>query len=169
MSKNKALTVILSVVPGLGHMYLGWMERGLQFMLTFFVSIFLIGWLNTSFFALLLPVIWFYSLFDALQLYGVEVTQDTQPAPWGWLVKKQRWVGFGLIAVGVITLINRIAIPWLQRYFSISYYDIRMVSAGVLALIFIAGGIKLALGKQIPADQGSKKREDREQPEGSDH
>jgi len=38
--KSKFATVILSAVPGVGHMYLGWQQRGLQFMLTFFLMIF---------------------------------------------------------------------------------------------------------------------------------
>ena len=66
--KSKFATVILSAVPGLGHMYLGWQQRGLQFMLTFFLMIFLMDQSGgLSLFTFLLPVIWFYSLYEAKQ------------------------------------------------------------------------------------------------------
>ncbi|RTE08410.1 DUF6677 family protein [Paenibacillus whitsoniae] len=76
--KRKWLTGVLSmVVPGLGHFYLGLMQRGLFFMLLVVLDIFMITFLanqqNTSapavtLFSLCLPVVYFYSLFDALQL-----------------------------------------------------------------------------------------------------
>ena len=74
--KSKFATVVLSALPGLGHMYLGWQQRGLFFMLAFFLAIFLTsmtgGMLLVGF---LIPVIWFYSLFDALQCFD----QDSLP------------------------------------------------------------------------------------------
>lgn len=76
--KRKWLAGVLSMaVPGLGHFYLGLMQRGLFFMLLVVMDIFMITFLanqhNTSapavtLFSLCLPVVYFYSLFDALQL-----------------------------------------------------------------------------------------------------
>jgi hypothetical protein len=146
MQKSKFATVILSIVPGVGHLYLGWMERGLQFMLAFVLSLFLMEWLSLSLFAYLLPVIWFYSLFDALNLlsYGGPA-QEARP-PWAWLAEHQRWVGIGLIALGALTLINRMVVPYLHQYWN--FYNTRMINASVIAILLIAGGIRLALGKQ---------------------
>lgn len=157
MNKSKFVTVILSLVPGLGHLYLGWMERGMQFMIAFFLAIFLMDWLSISLFGYLLPVIWFYSLFDALQHFGSEAEEPARFSPWSWLGDRQRWVGFGLIAIGALILIDRMAIPWMQTY--LSYHHIRMISAGLVALLFIAGGIRLVIGKPLPVEQkhGSSK------------
>jgi hypothetical protein len=170
MSKSKFLTVILSVLPGLGHLYLGWMERGLQFMLSFLLAIFLMDSLDLTIFAYLLPVIWFYSLFDALQHFSNGHVAPEPPAivsPWKWLAEKQRWIGFAMIAIGVIMIINRLALPWLHRYFT--YEHIRMISSALVALLFIAGGIRLILGKRLPDEQEHEPADGSETPEGSEH
>ncbi len=155
MQKSKFATVILSIVPGVGHLYLGWMERGLQFMCAFALSIFLLEWLSLSLFAYLLPVIWFYSLFDALNLPPRDASSREVRPPWAWLAENQRWVGIGLIVVGVLTLINRLFYPFLHLY--LNFYDTRMISAAVVAVLLIAGGIRLAMGKQVPLQDTSEK------------
>lgn len=66
--KSTLWALLFSVVPGAGHMYLGWQERGLAFMASFFGALFLMDWLHLSLFLFVLPVIWFYSFFDALQI-----------------------------------------------------------------------------------------------------
>ncbi|MCL2775891.1 MAG: hypothetical protein FWD71_21480 [Oscillospiraceae bacterium] len=78
MKKNRFLTVIFSIIPGCGHMYLGYLKKGLEFMTMFMFFAFL-GWFfagalyygyGTSaigvFFLLFLPIIWFYQMFDAM-------------------------------------------------------------------------------------------------------
>ena len=93
-------------------------------------------------------------LFDALNL-----PLTTQPpgvrSPWAWLAENQRWVGIGLIVVGVLTLINRMLYPFLHLYLNI--YDTRMISAAVVAVLLIAGGIRLAMGKQVPVQDTNVK------------
>lgn len=64
--KSRFLTFILSWVPGLGHLYLGLNRRGLQFMAAAFACIVLITIIPIVF-PFVLAIIWFYSLFDALQ------------------------------------------------------------------------------------------------------
>lgn len=64
--KSKVLTFILSWLPGLGHLYLGLNKRGLQFMVAAFTCIVLIPILPPVF-PFVLAIIWFYSVFDALQ------------------------------------------------------------------------------------------------------
>ena len=69
---NKALTVLLSLIPGAGHMYLGLMRRGISFMLAFAGSIlaasaFSFFTLFSIAFGLLIPVVWFVAFFDFWQ------------------------------------------------------------------------------------------------------
>jgi hypothetical protein len=76
--KRKFVAGLLSfLVPGTGHFYLGQMQRGIMVMLAIILDIFAIVQLSISvnisiplitLFSLLLPVIYFFSIFDALQL-----------------------------------------------------------------------------------------------------
>ncbi len=66
MKKNqikKTIAMALSIIPGAGHMYLGYQKKGLIIMGGFFFTIFFMGWLNISLFLFVLPLIWFYSFF----------------------------------------------------------------------------------------------------------
>lgn len=75
--KRKWVAGVLSfIVPGTGHFYLGLMQRGLFIMMLLILDIFIITSLSSrsdtsvpmvTLFALFIPVIYFYNLFDALQ------------------------------------------------------------------------------------------------------
>lgn len=72
--QEKTRTILLSFLPGLGHMSLGLMQRGITFLISFIGLFVIIVFLSvvTSKAALLifllgLPIIWIYSLFDAIQ------------------------------------------------------------------------------------------------------
>ena len=71
MKKSSFWTFVFSLFPGAGHMYLGLMKKGASLMLLFCLTIALSGFLNLSFLLILLPVIWFYSFFDAMNLRNV--------------------------------------------------------------------------------------------------
>ncbi len=149
-NKSKFATVILSFIPGVGHMYLGWLQRGLMFMLTFCLAIFITGWTNISFFGLFIPVIWFYGLFDALQCYDgapPEASRAYRHEDWHWLIQKQRWIGITLILVGALIFVNRLAYPALVQL--LGYQRIEMIKILLVALLLILGGIRLAWGKSI--------------------
>jgi len=89
MHKNRFPTFLFSIIPGCGLMYLGYMKKGLQVMLMFaatcfigsFFSNYSIGWFGALFF-LLLPIIWFYQMFDAMHTVarmknqGIELPAD---------------------------------------------------------------------------------------------
>lgn len=76
--KSKFAAALLALcIPGTGHFYLGQMQRGIMVMLAIILDIFAIVQLSVSvnasiplitLFSLLLPVIYFYNIFDALQL-----------------------------------------------------------------------------------------------------
>lgn len=155
--KSKFATVIFSAIPGLGHMYLGWQQRGLFFMVAFFLSIFLANLTGGLLFGFVIPVIWFYSLFDALQCFDQDYSPPAQRnTDWHWLFEKQRWIGFGMIALGVLLLLNKIAYPALLRY--LSYEVIRTAGISLVALLFIAGGIRLAWGRALPLPEPPEKK-----------
>lgn len=71
---ERFFTILLSFVPGLGHLHLGLLHRGLSFLMAFFGSfammVFVSAITNESvflMFLLVLPVIWVYCMFDAVQ------------------------------------------------------------------------------------------------------
>ncbi|HEY4432277.1 MAG TPA: hypothetical protein VGN87_14705, partial [Paenibacillus sp.] len=92
--RSKVLATLLSAFPGAGQMYLGLQKRGLQLMLLFLGSIYVMDLLRLTLLFFLIPVIWFYSLFDGLQLvsrHGREPLQD-KPVIEGFL-NHQGWLG----------------------------------------------------------------------------
>jgi len=78
--RSKFWTVLFSFLPGAGHMFMGFMKQGISFMSMFFFVIFLASWLNISPLMFVLPILWFYSFFDAInkmslsdeEFYGLE-------------------------------------------------------------------------------------------------
>lgn len=66
IKKKRWLTFMLAMVPGLGHLYLGFKKQGLQFMIGAFICIIFIPSMPTVF-PFALAALWFYQLFDALQ------------------------------------------------------------------------------------------------------
>lgn len=76
--KRKWLALLLSFfVPGTGQLYLGLMQRGIMLMILIILDIFTVVYFVTAegrasiplvtLFSLIIPVIYFYNIFDALQ------------------------------------------------------------------------------------------------------
>jgi hypothetical protein len=145
-NNRKLIAVVLSIVPGAGHMYLGLQNQGLQFMSMFFFAAFLMGWLNMSLFLFTLPIIWFYSLFDAFHRVEEEKVvrkKDGMPI-YSWLMARPQWAGWGLIILGCLVIFERIISPFLT-------WQIRnYIQTGLVALVLIVSGIRLLMGsKQV--------------------
>ena len=104
----------------------------------FFFTIFFMGWLNLSLFLFVLPLIWFYSFFDALHIVnGNNLEEDKIFSILPDI--KPEWIGWGLILIGILIIIERILYPLIP-------YQIRnYIQTSIVSLIFIAGGIKLLM------------------------
>lgn len=140
-SNQKLIAMILSVIPGAGHMYLGLQQEGLFFMSVFFFTIFLMSWLNSSFFLFLLPIIWFYCLFDTLHsTEGREVKSHVESFIMSWIKASPNVIGWVLIILGCLVFLERIASFFLTS--QIKYY----IKTGIVALLLIVSGIKLIRG-----------------------
>lgn len=135
---KKSLTLALSVVPGAGHMYLGYQKKGLIIMGSFFFSIFFMGWLGISMLLFLLPLIWFYSFFDAMHIADGSQEEIKNQA----LVLpdiKPEWVGVALVVIGVVILLEKILYPF------IDYSIRRFIQTSVVSLTFIIVGINMLI------------------------
>lgn len=147
---NKFYTALLSIVPGAGHMYLGLMKKGLQFMFIFFGIIMITDLIYSArSFTILNIVIWFYAFFDAyhsrkkLEL-GISVEQDLF-SELKLSSAKPRYVGIGLVAIGAIVLIQQVIIellsvgiiiipPYIKVAILNSIFPLMLVIIGILIL-----------------------------------
>lgn len=151
--KSKAIATMLAIFPGAGHLYLGYQKRGLQLMAIFLLSIYILDSLRLGFFLFLIPMIWFYSFFDGLQKASLPFNQEVEDQPIiPMFLKYQRWLGIGLIGVGLLFFLDRVLIPSVGskvlEYYNIdlrwwynNYFQVTLVS-----ILMIAGGIKLMMG-----------------------
>jgi hypothetical protein len=153
--KSKAIATILSIFPGAGHMYLGLQKRGLQLMAAFLLAIYILDVLRLSIFLFLIPIIWFYSFFDALQQaskYGEEELKDIPVI--SYFVNHQRWFGIALLVLGVYYLLDHVMMPtviaklgdMLQVNLAMYYHEYFQTT--VLCILLIGGGIKLLAGSK---------------------
>lgn len=134
---KKTIALGLSIIPGAGHMYLGYQNKGLALMGTFFFSVFFMGWLGISIFLFTLPLIWFYSFFDCMHILdgNEEALDKTFVIP----NIKPEWIGFGLIAIGIFIVLEKILfpliVPQIRRY----------VQTSIVSFIFIVIGIRILI------------------------
>ncbi|KKO51903.1 hypothetical protein [Paenibacillus sp. DMB20] len=158
--RSKVFATMLSAFPGAGQMYLGLQKRGLQMMLLFLGSIYVLDVLRLSVFLFLIPVIWFYCFFDGLQQvsrYGREPLRDI-PLIEGF-ARHQRWVGLGLVFLGLYFVFTSVVMPFLETLFPDAYisYQIRnYIKTGLVAIVLIGGGIKLLTGSKKEPDGGER-------------
>jgi hypothetical protein len=154
-SNRKLITVALSAVPGAGHMYLGLQKQGVQLMSCFFFALFLMGWLHLSFFLFTLPVIWFYSIFDALHRVEEDYSLDQADLQLFSFIKyNPRWIGWGLILLGLFVIFDRIISPLISS--SIRNY----IQTGIVAFILIGAGVRLLAGNGKEREVVEKCEED---------
>jgi hypothetical protein len=157
--KSKSIATFLSIFPGAGHLYLGLQRRGIQLMAAFLFSIYILDVLRLGIFLFFIPIIWFYSFFDGLQKasrYGEETIEDVPII--AYFLNHQKWVGIGLVIMGVYYLVMNVLLPafspvfsrlldidvmyWVQGYFQ-PYFQ-----TGLVCLLLIGGGIKLLSGSK---------------------
>jgi hypothetical protein len=157
--KSKALAVILSVFPGAGHMYLGMQRRGLQLMAGFLLAIYILDVLRLAIFLFLIPIIWFFSFFDAMQQASKIGEEPLKDVPLiSYFINHQRWFGIGLLLLGAYYLFDHVMVPTLlprlSKWFNtnLTYYYREYFQTTVLCVVLIGGGIRLLMG--------SKKRDD---------
>ncbi|WP_315080603.1 hypothetical protein [uncultured Clostridium sp.] len=163
--KSKFLTFVFSMLPGAGHMYMGFMKIGVSFMSVFFFLIFLSSWLSIGPLLFMLPLIWFYSFFDCANRASLDdeqllLLEDKYLFSVDKLVKldknifeKRRLVtGVLLLFLGVYLVANNI-MDVLQRYipyeiYAIMYYSMRQVPQVIIGITIVVIGVRLIMGKK---------------------
>lgn len=126
MKKSKFIAFIFSFVPGAGHMYLGYMNMGVQIMFAFFGSIYISDLvLNGTLSILFIPIIWFYGVFDVLRKTDVinnakdyDVDKDVNFPIFDWLLgdksnysNKIVLLGIAFIVFGAVIILDKMLLP----------------------------------------------------------
>lgn len=145
--RSKTLAMLLSAFPGAGQMYLGMQKRGLQMMVLFIGSFYIIDVLRLSLFLFIVPVIWFYSFFDGLQAtsrYDLGLLEDRPLLDWKG--SNQNWLGLILLLLGVYYVTMSLIVPVFDRFlpeFHIRHFITTYLRPLIVSLVLIGGGIKL--------------------------
>ncbi|MBZ9687053.1 hypothetical protein G9F72_012035 [Clostridium estertheticum] len=167
--KSKFLTFGFSMLPGAGHMYMGFMKMGLSLMAAFLFLIFLSSWLSIGPLLFVLPLIWFYSFFDCMnKRYSTDeeflLLEDNYLFSLDELVKIDKGIfkkhslvsGILLVLLGGYLIWNNI-INSLSGYISGELYGTiynitRMAPQIILGVVIIVVGAKLIIGKKRECD-----------------
>lgn len=153
------------MLPGGGQMYMGFMKEGLSLLSACALIIFLGSWLNISPIMFVLPVIWFYSFFDAMNKMSLTQEQlekledkylfqiDKLPSINPNLFSKYKlYIALLLIFVGLSILWNNmlnVISAFLPGYMINVLYRISdRVPQLIVSLFIIYIGIKLISGKK---------------------
>ncbi len=177
MKKNRFLTVVFSCIPGAGHMYLGYMKRGLQYLTLFCLSIGFVvmtGWTRLDFLVVFpiaaMAVVWLYAMFDSMHSLtrmrrdGVLFPEDDVfSLP---LFKKptlqrkyHKWIAVGLIVFGVLIFVNSTLLPALNRIDNQMMHEVAFFLSSYLAPTLLALAL-LFFGFRLLVASGRKPKED---------
>ena len=127
-TRNGFLTFIFSFIPGAGQMYLGFLKRGVSIMGAFAAVTGISGFLDIRIFAVILPVLWFFSFFDTFNLkrrmrfeeiedkwlFNVNKFSDKD---WGKIIKSRHKLFGGVcIFAGIYIIIKLMLDDWLGAF-----------------------------------------------------
>lgn len=165
--RSKFWTFLCSLIPGAGHMYMGFMKIGVSLMAAFTLIIFLASWLDISPLIYILPLLWFYSFFDCMNrryssdeefasfednyLFSIEKLL----ASGNQIFKSRRLMaGILLLLLGIYLIWNNL-LHWMMNlgYFTDEiYYALRSITnftpQFILGVAIIVIGVKLILGRK---------------------
>ncbi|MDR2647251.1 MAG: hypothetical protein LBB67_03900 [Oscillospiraceae bacterium] len=185
---NKFLSLLFSLIPGAGHMYLGFTRRGIAFMAAFAGTIVFFG-IATEFLYIfsfleyfciaLIPISWFVAFFDFWKYYRTPyeervLLKDKPPAFDGkyyegrdikalWF-KARAWIGTFLILAGASGLYNRMLRTLDSERHPIIWSYLYQIPDYIGGLLVIAIGVALILAKrkQIKRDLAAGRTQNEE-------
>lgn len=171
--RNGFWTMVWALIPGAGHMFCGFMKRGISLMGMFAAVWILAFWLDLVALAVITPVIWFYAFFDCLNrrfqddenFYAQEdcylITPDMLSSLSAFGGGKARIVlGGALLALGIYVIWNNLIIDWvvfllpqnMRNYvYHVSYAIPQILIAGLiiwLSIVLIRDKSKQVEGEQ---------------------
>ena len=166
VQRSKFWTVVFSLLPGAGHMFMGFMKQGLSLMGLFFGTIALGNWLWADVFLWLAPVVWFYAFFDCINkrfsqpevfaTFEDRFLFDSCGKARQWLssARQRTFLGIGVVVLGGILLLQTLVDMWsLPELLQEVVNDIlRHGPQFLIAAVIILIGIRLITGKKKELD-----------------
>lgn len=140
-----------SLIPGAAQMSMGFFKRGVQLMVTTIGAFSLLLSFNTE---QLVPVIclplWFFSFFDGYnirkQLAAGNTINDEEVYSYNLFFNNKKFLGIGLLVLGLIGLINALPNSLIISLFGVSSQNIYwLLKRSVVPLFFIVFGSYLLL------------------------
>ena len=152
---RKLTAMLLSIVPGAGHMFLGLLGKGFALMGLLFASIFLVilysdstgmYWLSAYLIPTLGALFLSYAVFDVREIASGRSMDDdpTMKAIQDRFLMNGRTFGFILLIAGIVGILNVFAAPLNVLLRDLCGVDLP-VTAIVVPVILTAGGIHLLL------------------------
>ncbi|MNI73166.1 hypothetical protein D3C73_1291490 [compost metagenome] len=122
-------------------------------MAVFLLSFYILDVLRLSLFLFLLPLLWFFSFFDALQSISAQEKGPIEDKPLvsSW-VQHQGKIGVLLIVLGSYYVFNQFIVRILQRWFDsipITYWVSVYSQTLLVSLLLIGGGIWLVKRRSL--------------------
>ncbi|KGA95816.1 hypothetical protein AJ85_10475 [Alkalihalobacillus alcalophilus ATCC 27647 = CGMCC 1.3604] len=152
--KSKPIAMLFAIFPGAGHLYLGLQRRGLQLMALFLIGLFLMDLLRLTMFLFLIPIIWFYSFFDALQKVA-QYDENLKDVPiFTAFQNYQKWIGIGAILLGGYYLFDQVLIhalaPTFEQHFGMDlrFWFYNYFQTFIVCTLLIAAGVYLLSGSK---------------------
>ena len=137
--KSPAAALWLSLLPGVGHFYLGQFRKGLIFAVLAAGAIQLASEVSGAFFGLMIPVLWLFAMLDAHQSaqainMGTESGDEVGLFGGGG----SKWWGGTLIGLGVLFLLYNFGLfdlDWLWQFWPVVLIGvgIRLIKPGSAA------------------------------------
>lgn len=128
--RSPGLAVVLSFLPGLGHLYLGLYGRAVAVLLSFVVAINLA---NVAAFGIFVAFVWFFGLIDAYRqaqlINAGELPDAGKDAAFRAVGRGNLGFGIFLLLAGIVLLVDRLyGIDW---YFVQDWYPVAIILGGV--------------------------------------
>lgn len=161
---------ICSLIPGAGELYMGFRKMGLSIMILFWGCIACASLLGFNALIFLLPIIWFYSFFNAHNLKSLTeeefltiedhavLSMDAVIRNKDTFTKQYRTItAVVLIVLGISGIWNSL-IVWLYDYIPDTLYDIvdplgEWIPTIAVSIILIIVGVKLISGKRTELER----------------
>lgn len=163
--RNKFLTVLFSLIPGAGHMFMGFMKQGVSVMALFFLIILFSSWLGIGPLLYALPVLWFYAFFSSINLAWADEQQFAE-AEDRYLIKTEYlsqvnkklsgrgrlYCGILLLVFGLYLIFSRLISNFyfvLQPQISELFFNVLNIFPQLfLGTVIIIVGVRLIVGKR---------------------
>lgn len=165
MQKKGFLLFLCSLIPGAGELYMGFKKRGVSMMAIFWGIVALACVSGLEWFALALPVVWAYSFFQVHNLKSLPeevfyLQKDEYAFHFGYVLEHKREMlkKYRVVIAAVCILLGGSVL--FHTFGDILYYLLLMhladsfamvsgmIKNAVVAVVFLGGGIYLAVNKE---------------------